>query len=426
MDKAMDAGSMLQNGSLERYVEQYIEPRVIRDGRTSPVDLRLCSNLNQLLSSGGLNGEIEKWIGRHCMLLTVDMADSSTDFLRLDRELTSLFESHNLLVYESGCRMNYVISCDPEQLEDFEEKLKELVEGPYRALKKRFCLSGPWPSSRMGEAVGLLEYNVEYFRFRTDREGELNYFSPRPGKISLSSPHKMELSAMIERIVPAFKYQDKRAIDVLSDDLVDQFLAETNPFIFWTKFYVFMIFSEIYEVLYRKKLIEAVPDDNEKNLEKTFIFGDIRSEAELRRTVKNQTQIIMGMVSCHNEKKNRLVNEQIKKYISDNLEDPNLNSLQIGQKFGMPEGYLKDLFYSSNGMTISSYIRKQRIEHIKVLLDTTDMKIEDILAVSGFGSRSTMLRSFKKSVGMTFNEYRKVSRKDRIFQYEDEQEDDEE
>lgn len=60
-------------------------------------------------------------------------------------------------------------------------------------------------------------------------------------------------------------------------------------------------------------------------------------------------------------------------------------------------------------MSIAEYILQQRISNAKVLLQSTDRKIEDIAMESGFGSDSYFCLQFKKATGMTPQQYRKAS-----------------
>ena len=52
------------------------------------------------------------------------------------------------------------------------------------------------------------------------------------------------------------------------------------------------------------------------------------------------------------------------------------------------------------------YIKIARIERAKVLLNNTDLNVEDIWAEVGFSSRSVFGKAFRSVVGMTPREYR--------------------
>ena len=60
------------------------------------------------------------------------------------------------------------------------------------------------------------------------------------------------------------------------------------------------------------------------------------------------------------------------------------------------------------GENISSYLANLRINEAKRLLEQTDMKVSDISEQVGIYSQTTFIRLFKKSCGLTPNEYRKA------------------
>jgi transcriptional regulator GlxA family with amidase domain len=64
-------------------------------------------------------------------------------------------------------------------------------------------------------------------------------------------------------------------------------------------------------------------------------------------------------------------------------------------------------FAQDLGVTPASYVEAVRVEAAKRLLETTRRSLEDIAAVCGFGTVETMHRSFKRTVRVTPNEYRR-------------------
>lgn len=71
--------------------------------------------------------------------------------------------------------------------------------------------------------------------------------------------------------------------------------------------------------------------------------------------------------------------------------------------------YFSHQFSSAYGISPINYLLKQRVEHSRQLLETTDYSITQIAEASGFSSQNYFSQTFKKSTGMSPREYRKVA-----------------
>ena len=87
----------------------------------------------------------------------------------------------------------------------------------------------------------------------------------------------------------------------------------------------------------------------------------------------------------------------------------------IGKDVSLPEiaafadttpAYLSNLFHQQTGMTIKQYQQMIRMENACHLLETTQDKVTDIAAKTGFIDRRYFTRIFKETYGMTPQEYR--------------------
>ncbi len=63
----------------------------------------------------------------------------------------------------------------------------------------------------------------------------------------------------------------------------------------------------------------------------------------------------------------------------------------------------------SNGETVADFINRYRVQHIAVLLKTTNDAVGLITELCGIGSRTTLFRLFRDYYGMSPTEYRKIS-----------------
>lgn len=79
----------------------------------------------------------------------------------------------------------------------------------------------------------------------------------------------------------------------------------------------------------------------------------------------------------------------------------------LAEKYGTYPQYLSKRIKQYLGLTFHDYISSLRIEKAKELLSSTAKEINEISKESGFVSRNTFLRVFKKYTGVTPSEYRK-------------------
>ena len=79
---------------------------------------------------------------------------------------------------------------------------------------------------------------------------------------------------------------------------------------------------------------------------------------------------------------------------------------EVAARMGCNPDYLNRLFKSCYGMTISSYIQSQRINHACSLLINCTDNIDHIAYASGYNDSGYFRRSFRKKLGMTPRQYR--------------------
>lgn len=72
--------------------------------------------------------------------------------------------------------------------------------------------------------------------------------------------------------------------------------------------------------------------------------------------------------------------------------------------------YLATIFKKETGMTLTAYINNIRIQQAKILLNSTNLSIQEIAARCGFTDANYFTRLFRKSCDQTPSEYRNVLR----------------
>ena len=94
-------------------------------------------------------------------------------------------------------------------------------------------------------------------------------------------------------------------------------------------------------------------------------------------------------------------------YINDNLEE-DLSLESIARLVHLNPAYLSRLFKKEMGVSMSEYIIQARIAKAKEMLRSPDVKISSIAASVGYTHFSHFAKMFKRIVGLTPHEYRKL------------------
>ena len=116
--------------------------------------------------------------------------------------------------------------------------------------------------------------------------------------------------------------------------------------------------------------------------------------------------------SCETDKQATLREnlESVKKFIQDNLTDPNLSVKSISDTLGLSTTALSVMFRQQLKTTPAHYIRDLRLDMASKLLRTTSLTIEEVCNQCGFGSLETFHRAFKDKFGITPGKLRRLSR----------------
>lgn len=97
--------------------------------------------------------------------------------------------------------------------------------------------------------------------------------------------------------------------------------------------------------------------------------------------------------------------QRVINYIDLNLSEP-LSLRQLSELFSINSSYLSTVFKKEMGMTITSYINKQKVRYAITLLNKTDSQIQNIASQVGIHDVNYFIKVFKKIIGMTPKEYR--------------------
>lgn len=93
--------------------------------------------------------------------------------------------------------------------------------------------------------------------------------------------------------------------------------------------------------------------------------------------------------------------------------DSTLNREKVAEKLGISAGYVSQIVNAVTGDNFANYINQYRVEAVKEMMSNSDYENYNLLTMgleSGFTSKTTFYKAFKKITGQTPNEYKNTSK----------------
>ncbi len=102
---------------------------------------------------------------------------------------------------------------------------------------------------------------------------------------------------------------------------------------------------------------------------------------------------------------------EVMEYVNAHLQDPALSPDRAAEHVGLSTNYLRKLFKECCNMSLSEYIRTQRVERAMELLRGTNKTVVEIMECVGYSNRSSFFQAFKKYTNLTPESYRNLYRR---------------
>jgi len=80
---------------------------------------------------------------------------------------------------------------------------------------------------------------------------------------------------------------------------------------------------------------------------------------------------------------------------------------ELAALLGIPREKLSRAFASAYGLSLSNYLKQRQLAHAERLLETSALSTTRIAYLSGFGTRRTFYRAFRRDTGMSPDQYRR-------------------
>ena len=122
--------------------------------------------------------------------------------------------------------------------------------------------------------------------------------------------------------------------------------------------------------------------------------------------IEQRIHEICKNVQARKENKDVIWAKEIKNYVLEHYQDPNLSNGAIAEYFKMNSAYMSTVFKSAEGTNLVDYIHQVRVDKAKELLKNTDMTVEQISVEVGCSGSAVLRRIFKKCEGISPIQYR--------------------
>ncbi len=228
-------------------------------------------------------------------------------------------------------------------------------------------------------------------------EGASVRFSPVQVDAILSSKSKAELTK-------AFQVFDMEKAEGCMDEIFSA-IADTQEI---SPQLVHGVLTQIMKLLENSLdslNLDDIEEFNSFSLESAFLQC-ISMEELFERFLDFITSAVRNISERQKSKLSKPV-ERAKRYIKDFYYKP-LSLAEIAQNVYLSEQYLSELFKRETGKTITDFIREYKIEMAKVFMSDIRYKITDIAEKVGYNDARHFSKIFKKLVGVTPKEYRRL------------------
>lgn len=170
---------------------------------------------------------------------------------------------------------------------------------------------------------------------------------------------------------------------------------------------LYVTISGIFNLLYRFFCKSGSQENSRENGYMLFSYRtDLYRYSTLEEVEDYVLNIVRAMCEEQEAKKYHYIVSEILAYIAQNYQE----NISIGElaehKYFMNSSYLSRLFKNETGQTFSAYLMEFRMKKARELLESDLLKISDVAMLSGYHDVSRFIQYFKKTYGVTPEEYR--------------------
>lgn len=214
----------------------------------------------------------------------------------------------------------------------------------------------------------------------------------KEGELSPTHPFKMDLAKEISTLT-----QDNK------NELITRLIEPQGS---WerTRMYRFFILVELGSLLKKKQIaIEEVFKISEKPVDLIDIASNEAAYFQIVEEIISH--LIRVKVHPSMLKYQSVINHALN-YINEHYTEQDMSLNMVADELNLSSAHFSTIFSQSMGKTFIDYLTEQRINHAKLLLKETNLKLTDIALEIGYNDSNYFSYLFKKKTGLSPTIYR--------------------
>lgn len=207
---------------------------------------------------------------------------------------------------------------------------------------------------------------------------------------------------MIDRILEMLKAGNREGVTLE----YEQFLSSLPGKTYKSVIFALTQLARSVLKLYGEHFPEAVPTYRTARAQFDALLTSMDDIAELSPFFTERFSGICEQIRRDRHSRQSQLIDEVLQLIHDKFLDPLLNSQYLADAVGMSPAYLCRVFRQTQGISISDYINRTRIEEAKRLLIETDIKVMELGEQLGVENMQYFFVLFKQATGVTPRQYR--------------------
>lgn len=282
---------------------------------------------------------------------------------------------------------------EPDNLIPILEKIKGKIHKK-QILNSRLPASTPEQTTRRNGIIKLLSHQF-------DKSETAEYFSGNNEFRLL----KLEILFCRKNHKPI----QNSSLLYLSDQLISKYFPESQVVSIENNYYLIIVLKKN-NLSLRNENIKRMIKDLKNTIKKYFNLAVSISGGKEDLHIESIHSHFLELKDLHNMRSRGIV--QSMDYIRFNYGNPELSFEDLCQETGISRSHLSTLFKQETGLSYKEFLNEVRISHAINLIETTEMKVQEVSDSVGFSNVEHFSRTFKDRTGISPSSFTKVPSKE--------------